>query len=795
MVRFFCFSSSTTQHKSKECFLLSDETMLTASKNESREQTVKFTAGSKSRNQMEDETMLIGSKNGSREQTVKFTAGSKSPNQMEDETMLTASKNNSREQTVKFTAGPKSPNQMTDENNHSAANVQYDMNSLSHQECWRSEDWNRHASSDDKEEKFGHLPKSQSLGNMLQKDCDHHGGDGSECHSIDHDHRCHCSSFKSNTDVGESTKLVSKNNEDTFDASSDLMSHGVYEPSVDHAVDSERHHMSYQSKFPRSQSAIFQNNSNSDVEGSVDSERLGPRCRSFEDLCSMDGEKADYLSGDETNRSKSNMDVLCAGPSSPDIFEALDLEDGSGGRSDAAEGGQRSSASLGENFVRDGMPSHEYWDGKYITADNSADPVSPYRADDHCCHHSGKDDDINGATDQEKKDNMWSRDSALYHMSLGIDMPNLKNLSDFKGIIEEAEHHETGMNGDQHLDANELSPRSYSIKRIEDWISQIDIDSEVIVEELGESSSSASTKYSESVTGVSAVRPNAKSHLGMEIAYTYISKLTPVSSSAQLANLGLVAIPRLSAFSGLRLLNLSGNSIVRITAGALPKGLHMLSLSKNNISIIEGLRELTRLRLLDISYNRISRIGHGLASCSSLKELYLAGNKISEVDGLHRLLKLKVLDLRHNKISTSKGLGQLAANYNSLEAINLDGNPAQKNVGDQHLKKYLLGLLPNLAVYNKQPVRATGSKEVSDRHSRRISSSHRSDRSSRSDRKSSRLVSGTSSRHARSAHTSGHLAKQPRAWNMPMAVLGSRPVEYASAGDLVKQVQTEEKSQ
>jgi hypothetical protein len=595
MVGFFCFSSSTTQHKSKvwnylliltifslydvsglttsltqnkfpfvlqECFLLADETMLTASKNDSREQTVKFTAGSKSLNQMEDETMLTASKNDSREQTVKLTAGSKSLNQMEDKTMLTASKNDSREQTVKFTAGSKSPDQTTDENNHSAASVQYDINSSSHQECWRSEDWNRNASSDDdNEEKVGCLQKSQSLGNMLQKDCDHHGSEDTECHSIDHDHRCHCSSFKSNTDVGGSTKLL--NNEDTFDVSSDLMSHGAYEPSVDQAVDSDRHHMSYdQSKFPRSQSAIFPNNSNSDVEGSADSERLGPRCRSFEDLCSMDGEKADYLSGDETNRSKSNVNVLCAGPTSPDIFEALDLEDGSGGRSDAAEGGQRSSASLDEKFVRDGMPSHEYWDGKYITADNSADPASPYRADsEHVCHHSGKDNVINGAIDQEREEKLWNRDSALYHMSPGIDMPNLKNLSFSKGIIEEAEHSESGMNGDQHLDANELSPRTYSIKRIEDWISQIDIESEVILEEQGESSSSASTKYCESVTGVSAVRPNAKSHLGMEIAYTYISKLTPVSSSAQLANLGLVAIPRLSAFSGLRLLNLSGNSI------------------------------------------------------------------------------------------------------------------------------------------------------------------------------------------------------------------------------------------
>ncbi|XBI55354.1 hypothetical protein VPH35_037193 [Triticum aestivum] len=549
MVRFLCFSSSTTQQKPKEVFLLADKTMLTVSKKDSQEQTVKFTAGSVS------------------------------------------------------------PKQMADENNHSVASGQYDINSSSHQECWRSDEWNRHAcSDDDKEEKVGHLQKSQSLGNMLQEDCDHHGSEGTDCDITDHDYRSHCSGFKSNTDVEESTRLGSKNNQNVFDASSDLISHGVYEPSVDHAADSDRHHSYDHSKFPRSQSAIFQNNSDSDREGSVDSERLGPRCRSFEDLCSMDGEKVDYLSGDETNRSKSNLPVLCAGPSSPGISETLDLEDGSGGRSDAAEDGQRSSASIDGKFVRDGMLSHDYWDGKYIAADNSAHQVAACSADSgHYCV-------INGALNQEREEKLWNRNSGLDHESLGIDMPNLKNLSDLKDISEEAEHNETGMNGDQHFDEdpNELSPRAYSIKRIEDWISQIDIDSDIIVEEQGESSSSASTKYSDPVISVSAVRPDAKSPLGMEIAYTYISKLTPVSSSAQLPNLGLVAIPRLSAFSGLRLLNLSGNSIVRITAGALPKGLHMLSLSNNNISIIEGLRELTRLRLLDISYNRISRIGHGM---------------------------------------------------------------------------------------------------------------------------------------------------------------------------------------
>ena len=79
-----------------------------------------------------------------------------------------------------------------------------------------------------------------------------------------------------------------------------------------------------------------------------------------------------------------------------------------------------------------------------------------------------------------------------------------------------------------------------------------------------------------------------------------------------------------------------------------------------------------------------------------MKELYVAGSKISEGDGLHRLLKLKFLDLCHNKICTSKGLGQLAAKYNYLEANNLDGNPTQTNVGNMHLK-YFLRLLTNLS--------------------------------------------------------------------------------------------------
>lgn len=110
--------------------------------------------------------------------------------------------------------------------------------------------------------------------------------------------------------------------------------------------------------------------------------------------------------------------------------------------------------------------------------------------------------------------------------------------------------------------------------------------------------------------------------------------------------------------------------------------------------------------------------------------MYLAGNKISEVEGLHRLLKLNVLDFRFNKISTTKGLGQLAANYSSLQAISLEGNPAQKNVGDEQLKKHLLGLLPQLVYYNRRSIKAGSTK---DSGSARLSiSGHQFDRGLRS---------------------------------------------------------------
>lgn len=304
----------------------------------------------------------------------------------------------------------------------------------------------------------------------------------------------------------------------------------------------------------------------------------------------------------------------------------------------------------------------------------------------------------------------------------------------------------------------EYHNKDFKIKRIEDWVIGLQ-HSGPPLEEIDELSESIDPSVDVNIINcVTAAGVDHKVTPGMEAAKRYISSLSANATAAQLANHGLVVIPFLSAFVSLKMLNLAGNAIVRITSGALPRGLHVLNLSKNNISTIEGLRELTRLRVLDLSYNRMLRIGRGLASCSSLKELYLAGNKISEVEGLHRLLKLSILDLRFNKISTAKCLGQLAANYNSLQAISLEGNPCQKNVGDEQLKKYLQGLLPHLVYYNRQPIKVNTLKDGADRSVRLGMSSHQSDRSLRSDRKTTRKGShggagarwpSTSSTHAR----------------------------------------------
>ncbi|GAQ88475.1 hypothetical protein KFL_004320010 [Klebsormidium nitens] len=185
------------------------------------------------------------------------------------------------------------------------------------------------------------------------------------------------------------------------------------------------------------------------------------------------------------------------------------------------------------------------------------------------------------------------------------------------------------------------------------------------------------------------------------------------AATAHLGGRGLKMVPpSLSIFGALKSLDLSRNSIAQIPSGVLPRGLHYLDLSFNKLTAVEGLRELTRLRVLNLHANRIVRIGHGLATCQSLRELHLGGNKIGEVEGLHRLLKLQVLDLSENKLSSTKSLGQLAANYSSLHALNLIGNPVLASVGSDQLRRFMVGLCPQIMYLNKQALKTLSGRDV-----------------------------------------------------------------------------------
>ncbi|KAK7263582.1 hypothetical protein RJT34_31174 [Clitoria ternatea] len=374
-----------------------------------------------------------------------------------------------------------------------------------------------------------------------------------------------------------------------------------------------------------------------------------------------------------------------------------------------------------------------------LTLSRSSDDLHALRMRQKEAFINEYDDQIRG--DQERDNNMGKNEDGQMDSFIddGYDSYLLSgSAKDWVMPITDDINDGKALQGDSSVDCSgEFHNEEYKIKRIEDWVIDLQHCGPPLEEtnELPESSEPAADV---SIVNAAAAVLDPKVTPGMEAAKRYISSLSANSTGAQLANHGLVVIPFLSAFVSLKMLNLSGNAIVRITSGSLPRGLHSLNLSRNSISTIEGLRELTRLRVLDLSYNRILRIGHGLASCSSLKELYLAGNKISEVEGLHRLLKLSILDLRFNKISTAKCLGLLAANYNSLQAINLEGNPAQKNVGDEQLKKYLQGLLPHLVYYNRQPTKASSLKDGSERSVRLGMNSHQFERSIRTERKSTR---------------------------------------------------------
>lgn len=126
-----------------------------------------------------------------------------------------------------------------------------------------------------------------------------------------------------------------------------------------------------------------------------------------------------------------------------------------------------------------------------------------------------------------------------------------------------------------------MPTKDFKIKRIEEWVSMIDLQERSAVEETNQlvHSTEKVKKGSIALGAMTSGKLDSKISLGMEAAKNYLSSLTATSTSAQLANFGLVVIPFLSAYVSLRVLNLSGNSI----------GMHSLALKLIYLVFIEYL--------------------------------------------------------------------------------------------------------------------------------------------------------------------------------------------------------------
>lgn len=110
----------------------------------------------------------------------------------------------------------------------------------------------------------------------------------------------------------------------------------------------------------------------------------------------------------------------------------------------------------------------------------------------------------------------------------------------------------------------ELTGKDFKIKRIEDWV--MDLQHCSPLEETNEASTSNADQVQSSGETVLdnltvAKFDGGKVTPGTEVVKKYLSSLSAAATAAQLANHGLVVIPFLSAFVSLRALNLSGNAI------------------------------------------------------------------------------------------------------------------------------------------------------------------------------------------------------------------------------------------
>ena len=116
-----------------------------------------------------------------------------------------------------------------------------------------------------------------------------------------------------------------------------------------------------------------------------------------------------------------------------------------------------------------------------------------------------------------------------------------------------------------------------------------------------------------------------------------------------LANCGVSNINALSSMQGLRILDLSDNSVNSITPISNLTALDELYLGHNALTVLPSMRGLKSLRVLDLSYNSIDYVG-SLSACTTLQRLNLEHNRLTSVSPLGALTELVWLNGSNNAV-------------------------------------------------------------------------------------------------------------------------------------------------
>ncbi len=148
----------------------------------------------------------------------------------------------------------------------------------------------------------------------------------------------------------------------------------------------------------------------------------------------------------------------------------------------------------------------------------------------------------------------------------------------------------------------------------------------------------------------------------------------PKLTNLTLRECGLSGISELSAATGLKWLDLSGNIIGNISPLEPMTKLEYLDLSYNALTSLDALQGMQQLVELYASYNSINSTA-ALSSCTALNVVDLDGNLLTSLEGLEKLPTLRTLTVAFNQLTDVSNLsacttiGDLDISNNQLTDI------------------------------------------------------------------------------------------------------------------------------